>query len=314
MTGMRAQTKSETDERAQIERVDFPFTATDRLLRDLARFVKKPLLALMPSQKVLRVLFEVAAWLGGRMPPGTRVTVEADGSRWITPPDLTETAPVLLYIHGGGFVIGSPATHSVMAAHIAHTAGMRAYLPRYPLAPDHPFPAAPDACFAAYKRLCATGTPPAAIAGDSAGGNLALVTCMAARDAGLPLPRAMALLGPAADQSDDIGARIAAAPSEYLIPRAWAERIVRLYTGDHDLTDPRLSPLLGDLRGLPPALIQIAEGEVLGPDSERLVAALPDARLQIWPGPQHVWHLPAGHAPAATRACAELGAFLKAQL
>ncbi|MEL6532358.1 MAG: alpha/beta hydrolase fold domain-containing protein [Pseudomonadota bacterium] len=286
----------------------------DRALRRIARYGKKPILAAIPSQKVLRLLFALAARLGGQITPGSRVDIEADGSRLITPPGLGPDAPVLLYLHGGGFTIGSPATHAGMASHIARAAGLRVYLPRYPLAPEAPFPAAPEACLAVYRRLVAEDTPPVALAGDSAGGNLALVTALAARVEGLPLPRALALLGPVVDQSADIAARVAAAPQEHLIPAAWAARIVTSYAAGHDLTDPRLSPIFADLSALPPTLIQTAEGEVLSEDAERLAAALPQATHQIWPGLHHVWHLTAGRAPAASLACAEVGAFLKGYL
>ncbi len=286
-------------------------TFLDWLYHVSARFVEKPALALIPSQRILRWIFERTAQIGAVPPVGTRTVIDAQGGLTATPPDLEGDAPLLMYIHGGGFTIGSPRTHLAMAAHIAAGAGMRVYLPRYPLAPDYPFPAAVEMLITTYKQLCDAEMAPAALAGDSAGGNLALVTAMGARDQGLPLPQAMGLIAPLADMSANIGARLRAAPSEYLIPATWARRARQAYLNGHDPADPRVSPIFGDLTGLPPTLIQSAKDEGLSQDAARLAKALPQAQHIVWPGLHHVWQLKAGSSPAATRACAEMGTFLK---
>ncbi len=180
------------------------------------------------------------------------MTRDRHGALWLTPQDVAPDAPVLMYLHGGGFTIGSPRTHAALAAHLAAHAGMRACILAYRLAPEHPAPAARTDAIAAYARLIDENTPPAALAGDSAGGNLALLVAQHARDAGLPQPRALALIAPAADLTGDIAARFAAAPDEILIPPAWPRRIKQAYLPGIDPADPTISPLSGDLSGLPP--------------------------------------------------------------
>lgn len=289
-------------------------TATDRFWRGVARWIDRPVLAAVASQPLLRVLFAFSARMGSALPMGVTMTRDQYGALWLMPKGVPADAPVLMYLHGGGFTIGSPRTHAALAGHLAAHAGLRACLPAYRLAPEHPAPAARDDAIAAYIRLCEAGTPPAALAGDSAGGNLALLVAQHARDTGLPRPRALALIAPAADLSGDIAARFASAPGEMLIPPAWARRIKQAYLPGLDPADPTISPLSGDLYGLPPTLIHAGAEEALADEARRLADMMDAASLTLWPGLPHVWHIHAGRAPAADRALAELGAFLKAQL
>lgn len=283
----------------------------DRIFRGFALFVERPVLHFVTHQPALRKIFATTAPLGSKIPSGTRVVRRRDGAFWITPKGVAKDAPVLLYLHGGGFTIGGPRTHAAMVAAIAQAAGLRALALRYPLAPEHPFPAAPDACLAAYQALVADGTPPVAIAGDSAGGCLTLLTLQAARDAGLPLPKACGLIAPIGDQAAEFETRFARDSGEILIPPAWLRALKRDYLRETDPAQPAVSPLHGDLTGLPPTLIQAATEEALAQDSARIAEAMDTATLDLWDGLQHVWHLHAGRAPAADRACAQMGAFLK---
>lgn len=286
-------------------------TRVDQFFTLYAQLLEKPTLWAISSQKIMRFLFAVTAPMWHRLPPGCALRTAPDGTLHITPHE-TDSEGILFYIHGGGFTLGSPQTHRAVAAHIAGAAGLRAHCPRYPLAPEHPFPAAADAVFEAYRALVMQGTAPIAIGGDSAGGNLALLTLQRARDAGLPLPKAVVLLAPVADLSDDLEARFAEARAEYLIPAVWAKRIEKAYLSGVDPASPSVSPLLGDLTGLPPTLIHAVQGEALEHDARALTERMDEATLDLWPGLTHVWHLKAGVAPAATQACAELGAFIKA--
>ena len=289
-------------------------TRTDRFFTACSRYIEKPALWAFSSQPFMRVLFALTAPLAHRMPENCHLETDAAGNLNVTPQGA-ENAAILFYIHGGGFTLGSPRTHRALVAHIAAAAGLRAVAVHYPLAPEHPFPAAPEAVFAAYAKLVEAGQTPVAIGGDSAGGNLALLTMQRARDLGLPLPKAMVLLAPVADISADLEVRFRAAASEHLIPAIWARRILHAYLPGHlNPVDPAVSPLHGDLSSLPPTLIHAAKGEALEMDARRLAQAMDDATLDIWPGLQHVWHLKAGRAPAGTAACAELGAFIKAHL
>ena len=288
-----------------------PLTRTDRFWRWTAQAIDRRVLAAVASQRGLRLLFALSARLSSAFPADTAVRTDPDGALWLRPGGVARDAGVLLYVHGGGFTIGSPRTHAALAAHLARAAGLRAVLPRYRLAPEHPFPAARDDIIAAHARLVGAGLFPVALAGDSAGGNLALLLAQHLRDTGQPLPRAMALIAPAADMSGDIAARFAAAPGEMLIPPQWARRIRAAYLGGRDPADPAISPLLGDLAGLPPAMIQSGAEEALAAEARRLVAAMDDATHDPWPGLPHVWHLHAGKMPAADAALARMGAFLR---
>ncbi len=287
-----------------------PLTPADRFWRMMAQILDRNVLHLVASQRIVRAAFAVTGPLGSALPRGARMTRTADGSLWITPPGVDVDAPVLMYLHGGGFTIGSPRTHAGLVGHLAAAAGIRAFVARYRLAPEHPFPAARDDAMAAYTRLVDDGTAPAALCGDSAGGCLALQVAAQARDAGQPLPSAMGLIGPIGDMSSDIEARFAAAPGELLIPPAWPRRILAAYLPGLDPSDPECSPLLGDLSRLPPTLIQAGAEEALAQDATRLSEAMDAVTLELWPGLPHVWHIHAGRAPAANRALQRMGAFL----
>jgi len=179
-------------------------TFADRFFRGMARYVDKPVLALVASQRVVRALFEVRARLGSAVPGAATVIRKPDGTLNIRPQGVGQDAPVLYYVHGGGFTIGSPRTHAALVAHLAAAAGMQAVVPRYRLAPEHSFPAAKEDVITGYEALVAAGTPPVAICGDSAGGCLTLQVAAHARDAGLPQPKALGLIAPIADLSGEV--------------------------------------------------------------------------------------------------------------
>ncbi|WP_341861840.1 alpha/beta hydrolase [Gymnodinialimonas sp. 57CJ19] len=289
-------------------------TLTDRFWRAMARYVDRTALRLIPSQPILRKLFSMTAPLGAALPKGASVTKQADGSLHILPAGVAPDAPVLLYLHGGGFTIGSPQTHAALVAHLAAACGLRAVVPKYRLAPEHPFPAAKQDAIAAFDALVQAGTPPVAICGDSAGGCLALQVACHARDRNAPTPKALGLLAPIADLSGEVEARFAEAEDEILIPPSWPERIKDVYLPGMDRDSAAISPLSGDLSNLPPTLIQAATGEALAQDAKRLLDAMDDATLDLWPGLPHVWQLHAGRTPAADAAIAKMGAFLAAKV
>jgi acetyl esterase/lipase len=244
-------------------------------------------------------------------------TVGGVPCEWLTPPGADDRA-VILYLHGGAWTLGWTAIHRRMVAHLARAAGCRVLAVDYRLAPEHPFPAALDDCLAAYRALRADGTPPGSIvvAGDSAGGTLALGVLIALRDAGEPPPAAAACIGAATDLAGT-GATFETARDPIVTP-AFVRRMRALYIGAHDIRSPLISPLYADLRGLPPLLIQAGGDEMLLSDSERLAeaarAAGVDATLEIWPRMWHVWHLFAPTLPEARRAIAAVAAFARRHL
>lgn len=226
----------------------------------------------------------------------------------------------LLHLHGGGYVMGSLSSHRGLVSRIALACGIQAVLPEYRLAPEHPFPAALEDALAIYHALLASGVAASRIVlgGDSAGGGLALSTLLALRDAGAPLPAAAVLLSPYTDQTfsgESITTRAGIDP--WLDP-SLLEPFCRLYAGDHDRSDPRISPLLGDLRGLPPLLIHVGDQEILLSDSTRLAeraqAAGVAVELEVWPELWHVFHLFAPVLPEASAALEKIGAFVRGKL
>ena len=247
-----------------------------------------------------------------------RIEPFAEGSikgEWLTPkagaPDRT-----VIYFHGGGYVLGSPATHRELAARLALAASARVLLLDYRLAPEHPFPAAIDDALAAVRLLRAQGVPMSrlVLAGDSAGGNLALVTLLSLREAGEPLPAGAALVCPWVDMTLTSRSIDANAPWDYL-DRATAEGWTRHYLAGHDPRDPRCSPLFADLSRLPPLLIQVGTAEMLYDEGVAFAAKAGAANDQVVlreaPGMVHDWHLLAALLPEARTAIDQLGAFVR---
>ncbi len=215
---------------------------------------------------------------------------------WLLPTGASDA--ILLYLHGGGYVIGSPRSHRHLAADIALAAGTRAFTLDYRLAPEHPFPAALDDAVAAYRWLIESQqAKPGSIvlAGDSAGGGLVLTTLVALRDAGLPLPAAGVCLSPWTDLSCSLPAcDPQRASHDPVIDHAVLRAMANAYVGRRRLRDPHVSPLFADLRGLPPLLVQVAGGEALVDDARQLAISASEAgvhtTLEVWPRMIHVWH------------------------
>ncbi len=222
----------------------------------------------------------------------------------------------VLYLHGGGYCQGSPATHRNITAHLALRSAARVVAADYRLAPERPFPAAVEDAVAAYRGLLAEGFTPGAtvIAGDSAGGGLAVAAAVSLREAGFPQPAALVLFSPWVDLT--LGALGPPPPGEFMITKPWLEECARFYLAGHPATDPLASPVAADLQGLPPILIQVGTDELLLTDSRRLHAALTvagvEATLQEFAHRWHVFQLNAGLLADANRALATAGAFVRA--
>jgi len=231
------------------------------------------------------------------LPPDIkREEIRIDSLRciWLVP-ERSRSDRVLLYLHGGGFVFGLSGQHLRMVAELARRSELRALLVDYRLAPRHPWPAALEDCLAAYRWLLEQGFAPQhiVVAGDSAGGNLAITMVMALRDAGIPLPAAVACLSPVGDLARREGeGRLVG--DAVLHPRA-IRRFNRSYIAGHDPRHPLISPLYGDWHGLPPLLIHAGEEELLREDAERIAAtaraAGVEVELTIFPRMWHVWQL-----------------------
>jgi acetyl esterase/lipase len=226
----------------------------------------------------------------------------------------------LLYLHGGGYVVGSPDTHAGLAGELARRAGLRAVSVDYRMAPEHPFPAAVDDGLAAYRELLATGTDPRdlVVAGDSAGGGLSIALLLAAREAGLPQPAAVVTFSPWADLTltgDSMRAKETADP---IFTEADVRAYADLYVGTGDRAHPLASPVFADLTGLPPLLVQVGANEVLLDDAVRLAGRAGaddvDVTLEVGPGLPHVFQHHYGRLDEADAALDRAARFLTAHL
>ncbi|SHL28125.1 alpha/beta hydrolase [Actinacidiphila paucisporea] len=226
----------------------------------------------------------------------------------------------LLYLHGGGYVIGSPDTHAGLVGELARRAGLRTMSVDYRLAPEHPFPAAVDDGLAAYRELLAAGTDPRdlVVAGDSAGGGLSIATLLAAREAGLPQPAAVVLFSPWVDLTlagDSIRSKDGADP---IFTEADVRAYADLYVGAGDRAHPLASPLFADLTGLPPLLVQVGANEVLLDDAVRLAGRAAaddvDVTLDVSPGLPHVFQHHYGRLDEADAALDRAARFLTTHL
>lgn len=204
----------------------------------------------------------------------------------------------VLYLHGGAYCVGSPRTHRSITTQIARRTGAAVFAADYRLAPEHPLPAAVDDAVEAYRGMLVAGRSPQriAIAGDSAGGGLALATAVRLRELGEPLPAALVLFSPWVDLGHpDRGPEPA---GEVMVSLPWVNECALAYLGGRPASEPLASPIHGDLRGLPPVLVQVGTDEILLQDSRRLRAALEAAAVECsyreFPRRWHVFQSNAG--------------------
>jgi acetyl esterase/lipase len=248
----------------------------------------------------------------------TRTTIECGGvpAEWIGVPG-SRAERVILYLHGGSFAFRFPNAHAALASRLCRRLGAHALIPDYRLAPENPFPAAPEDCHRAYRGLIAQGTDPRnlVLLGDSAGGNLALVTMLRARAAGEPLPSCAVLLSPALDctlgspsMADYDGRDPMLQLSTLLVLR-------RCYVpSPHQHTDPEVSPLFADFRGFPPLFLQAGSTEMMRDEAirgaDRAHEAGVDVELELWPGVPHAFQM-AQFLPEATLAIHHIARFVR---
>lgn len=233
----------------------------------------------------------------------------------------SEPSRVLLYFHGGGYCSGSIASHRRLVTEAGRSAGLRTLAIGYRLAPEHPFPAALEDAWAAWRFL-REGDVPAGnivIGGDSAGGGLTLALACGLRDASEELPACLWLLSPWTDltmSGATLGTKDEVDP---LIHAAYLAELAEAYLPKaFDRTDPRVSPLYADLRGLPPTLVQVGSAEALLADATRFAASAGAAdvavTLEVWPQMIHAWPLWNAHLAAGREALASAGSFMRQRL
>ncbi len=233
----------------------------------------------------------------------------------LTPNNASENRAVL-YLHGGGFVVGSPRSHRVLTAYLAKAAGCKVYAVDYRLAPEHAFPAALDDAALAFREL--SDTLPAnniAVAGDSAGACLSLSLMLKLKQQELPLPGCALLFCPLTDLTLSGESIHRNRHVEPLLTREWLEVNNEYYSADTPRDNPLISPVFADLSGLPPMLIQAAGNDLLLDDARRLHAAARkvgvDSKLEVFADLGHDFQLTPDMVPEAQRAIAMAGAYVK---
>ncbi len=252
-------------------------------------------------------------------PKGVQVQATQLGGcsgEWLRPAGAA-AGSVILYLHGGAYITGSCHTHRGLAGHIAQAAGLDCFLLDYRLAPEHPFPAAVEDAHAVYLALHQQ-YPARSImlAGDSAGGGLALALALRLRDTGHPAPGAMALLSPWTDLTLSLPTHHSKAAVDPFFPdTSTLAMAAQLYAGKQNLTQPLASPHFAALHGLPRTLIHVGEHEALLGDAQALATTMQAAgspvQLQEFEGMWHVWQLFAGRFAEADDSVKALGAFLR---
>ncbi len=254
-----------------------------------------------------------------RDPDVRRERVSAGGvpADWFRTPRSAEDR-VVLYLHGGGYAVGSIETHRDLVGRLAYAADARALAIDYRLAPEHPFPAALDDALAAYRWLLDSGVEArrVVVAGDSAGGGLTLGMLVAARDRGLPLPAGAVCLSPWVDL-EGLAATLDSNHDTDYVPRDTLLEFAGMYLAGADPRTPLAAPLHADLAGLPPLLIHAGGAEGLLDDARRIAerarASGVRVTFDVWPDMPHVFHAFAAFVEQGRQAIAQIGEFVVAR-
>ena len=287
-----------------------------RLIAPIMRLTMKKKLGKSGDPVKEREFLEKMSAMSSRRPLGKFDVVGGVSGEW-QQAALGSADNVILYLHGGGYVLGSPASHRDMVGAIADAAQARAFMVDYRLAPETAFPGAVDDAVAAYKGLLENGekAEKIIIAGDSAGGGMTMATLIALRDEGIELPAAAVCISPWADLTFTGDSMIVKDKVDAMLSRGSLSWFADQYLAGQDPTQPLASPIFGDLQGLPPLLIHVGSEEVLLDDAIRLnkVAkkAGMDVTLEVWNGQMHVWHLMSAIVPEGKHAIQVIGTFVK---
>lgn len=286
------------------------------------RVVEKRRLRRSKDPLVVRAGFERAAARMFRLAPDANVVagrVEGPAGpipvEWISA-GRPDRHAVVLYLHGGAYLMGSAATHRHLCAALAGGSGARVMLPEYRLAPETRWPGAVEDALACYRALLETGYEAGriAFAGDSAGGGLCFAALVAAREAGLPDPACIAAFSPWVDLTLGQDSIRRNARKDPLLPASRIAETRDFYVSAADAAAPTASPLFADLSAPPPVLIQASPIELLADDAnamaEKLREAGGDVRLEWFDRAPHAWHIFCGMAPEADDALRRAGAFI----
>jgi acetyl esterase/lipase len=291
-----------------------------RLIRQVmtnARFFLDPRLSIQEQRRRMETL----ARLMIHLPKGVEkesVLIGNVKGEWISPYGF-KSSRAILYLHGGGYTLCSPATHRGITGALALTCKVRLLVPEYRLAPEHPFPAALEDALTSYRWLLTQGFAPHQIAmgGDSAGGGLALATAISLRDSGEPLPAALFLISPWTDLTFSGESHRTRQDVDPIFGNMVYDSEVGFapsYLGRESPSNPLISPLLAELTGLPPSIIHVGDNEILLNDSTRLFDKMKaenvEAQIHIWQGLWHVFQAFVPFLPESRQSINEIGGFI----
>ncbi len=259
-----------------------------------------------------------AKWMG-KLPEGTiveKTSIDDINAEWIYTSKANEDK-VILYLHGGGYIIGSADTHRMPCASLTQSTNAKVLLLEYRLAPENPFPAALDDATSAYRWLLMQGfkSENIIIAGDSAGGGLSLALIQVLKEDGLPLPAGVICLSPWTDLTMGFDSHHSKATADPILRADNLQLWASSYVDNASPRNPLISPAFADFSGFPPLFIQVGSEEVLLDDSlqvaEKAKSAGVDVTLKVWEGLWHVWHTAGDFLPESRAAFEEIGEFVK---
>jgi len=268
-----------------------------------------------------RARFEKMGGFLGGAPDAKCEKVDVDGvpAEWVSAADA-DAGRAVLFLHGGGYAIGSINTHRRLAFDVSAASGAQVLLLDYRLAPEHPFPAAVDDAATAWRWLLKQGfaSTKLAIAGDSAGGGLTIATLVNLRDRKLGLPACAVAISPWVDLEGVGTSMTARSEQDPMVQKAGLGWMADMYLAGKDARTPLAAPLHADLKGLPPVLVQVGTAETLLDDAtriaERLHSAGGEVKLSVWPNMLHVFPLFAPILSEGLDGCREIGQFIKARM
>ena len=287
-----------------------------QLMASIMRLTMKKKLGKSGDPAKERAFLDKMSAMSSRRAPGKYDVVGGVPGEW-QQAQLGSADNVILYLHGGAYVVGSPLSHRDMVGAIADAAQARAFIVDYRLAPETIFPGAVDDAVAAYKGLLDNGekAEKIIIAGDSAGGGLTMATLVSLKEQGIELPAAAVCLSPWADLTFTGDSMIVKDKVDAMLSRDSLSWFAGQYLAGQDAAHPLASPIFADLSGLPPLLIQVGSQEVLLDDAIRLNKAAKKAgvevSLEVWDGQMHVWQLMSAIVPEGKHAIQVIGTFVK---
>ncbi len=285
-----------------------------RIMRLYLNYLKATVDWNAPIEKLRQVTDEGARLSGfPQSIQSQRVIIERFPAEWLIPPQAN-THTAILYLHGGGFAMGSIKSHRGIVGRIAEAGNIRTLLIEYRLAPEHPFPAAIEDALLAYDWLRRNGYEKIVLVSDSAGGGLALSTVISLRDKQMPMPLLVVCMSPLTDVESTGESVIANARRDPWL-KVEAKNIFKYYVGQNNCRNPLISPLYADYKDFPPLLIFVGGDEIMLSDSTRLAEkaknAGVDVQIKIWENMWHVFPFFAPFVPEALEAINEIGGFIK---